>query len=418
MTNDVKKVPELRFPEFNEDWNERTLSDSIKILKSGLSRELSTTDIGLPVIRANNLQNYNLVLDDIKYWFKEDPKGAKTENYYLEKNDILVNFINSEAKMGTSCIIKSDFKRYTIYTTNILRYVTKEAYDSYFHYIYTQTYNYKKWIKIITKPAVNQASFTTVDFKKIPYYIPEFKEQQKIGEFFSKLDRQIELEEQKLAKLEEQKKGYMQKIFSQQLGIKDENGNEYPTWQSYKLGNLYKKGKAGGTPKSTESKYYNGEVPFLSISDITEQGKFIMNTEKSITQEGVDNSTAWLVPVNSINYAMYASVGYLSINKIEVATSQAIFNMVFEDNNLVEYIYYYLNHIRDKGILEKLVGTGTQSNLSASIMKRMYIKLPDYEEMVKITDFLSKVDKLIEKQNQKIDGLKERKKGFLQKMFV
>ncbi|RIN32120.1 restriction endonuclease subunit S, partial [Staphylococcus succinus] len=131
MTNDVKKVPELRFPEFNEDWNERTLSDSIKILKSGLSRELSTTDIGLPVIRANNLQNYNLVLDDIKYWFKEDPKGAKTENYYLEKNDILVNFINSEAKMGTSCIIKSDFKRDTIYTTNILRYVTKEAYDSY-----------------------------------------------------------------------------------------------------------------------------------------------------------------------------------------------------------------------------------------------------------------------------------------------
>ncbi|RIL49777.1 restriction endonuclease subunit S, partial [Staphylococcus equorum] len=250
---------------------------------------------------------------------------------------------------------------------------------------------------------------------KIPSYI---NEQEQIGDFFSKLDRQIELEEQKLEKLEEQKKGYMQKIFSQQLGFKDENGNEYPTWQSYKLGNLYKKGKAGGTPKSTESKYYNGEVPFLSISDITEQGKFIMNTEKSITQEGVDNSTAWLVPVNSINYAMYASVGYLSINKIEVATSQAIFNMVFEDNNLVEYIYYYLNHIRDKGILEKLVGTGTQSNLSASIMKSMYIKLPDYEEMVKITDFLSKVDKLIEKQNQKIDGLKERKKGFLQKMFV
>jgi len=52
---------------------------------------------------------------------------------------------------------------------------------------------------------------------------------------------------------------------------------------------------------------------------------------------------------------LYASVGYLSINKIEVATSQAIFNMVFEDYNLVEYLYYYLNYIRDKGVLEKLM---------------------------------------------------------------
>ncbi|WP_454306475.1 restriction endonuclease subunit S [Staphylococcus hominis] len=256
------------------------------------------------------------------------------------------------------------------------------------------------------------------DIKNINISLPSEEEQNKISSFFSKLDRQIELEEKKLELLKQQKRGYMQQIFSQELRFKDDEGKDYPLWKKYKLGDLYKKGKAGGTPKSTESKYYNGEIPFLSISDITEQGKFVMNTEKTITQEGLDNSTAWLVPINSINYAMYASVGYLSINKFEVATSQAIFNMVFEDNNLVEYIYYYLNYVRDKGVLEKLVGTGTQSNLSASIMKSMDIRLPSYHEMLKITVFLSKFDELVKSQFNKVEKLKQRKKGLLQKMFV
>lgn len=115
---------------------------------------------------------------------------------------------------------------------------------------------------------------------------------------------------------------------------------------------------------------------------------------------------------------MYASVGYLSINKIEVATSQAIFNMVFENNNLVIYIYYYLNYVRDRGILNKLVGTGTQSNLSASTMKNMIIKLPEIKEIIKISNFLSEFDELINSQLNKVEYLKQRKKGLLQKMFI
>ncbi|WP_422059911.1 restriction endonuclease subunit S [Staphylococcus felis] len=177
-------------------------------------------------------------------------------------------------------------------------------------------------------------------------------------------------------------------------------------------------GKAGGTPKSTERKYYNGEIPFLSISDITEQGKYIYNTEKSITQEGLDNSSAWLVPKYSINYAMYASVGYLSINKIDLATSQAIFNMYFDDYKLTEYVYYYLNYIREIRLLEKLVGTNTQSNLSALIMRDLDINLTINEERYKIIKLLNFFDFLNKKQSSKIKKLKHRKKALLQKMFV
>ncbi len=412
MTNEVKNVPELRFPEFDEEWEKKVLGE----ISNRVKRKNTNSVSKMPLTISGSLG----LVDQITY-FSKSVSAKNLDNYTLIKNGEFA--YNKSYSNGYPLGAIKRLERYDQGALSTL-YICFKFNDSQSSEFMKHYFESDKWYKEVSQIAVEGArnhgllNIPVNDFFSINLFTTMLTEQQKIGEFFSKLDRQIELEEQKLAKLEEQKKGYMQKIFSQELGFKDENGNEYPTWQSYKLGNLYKKGKAGGTPKSTESKYYNGEVPFLSISDITEQGKFIMNTEKSITQEGVDNSTAWLVPVNSINYAMYASVGYLSINKIEVATSQAIFNMVFEDNNLVEYIYYYLNHIRDKGILEKLVGTGTQSNLSASIMKSMYIKLPDYEEMVKITDFLSKVDKLIEKQNQKIDGLKERKKGFLQKMFV
>lgn len=76
------------------------------------------------------------------------------------------------------------------------------------------------------------------DIKNISVTLPSKNEQTKIGDFFSKLDQQIELEEKKLELLEQQKKGYMQKIFSQELRFKDENGNEYPNWKDESLGNI------------------------------------------------------------------------------------------------------------------------------------------------------------------------------------
>lgn len=410
MTKKLKNVPELRFPEFNEDWNERTISDSIKILKSGLSRELSTTDIGLPVIRANNLQNYNLVLDDIKYWFKEDPKGAKTENYYLEKNDILVNFINSEAKMGTSCIIKSDFKRDTIYTTNILRYVTKETYDSYFHYIYTQTYNYKKWIKIITKPAVNQASFTTVDFKKIPYYIPEFNEQKKIGDFFSKLDRQIELEEQKLSLLEEQKKGYMQKIFSQELRFKNDKENNYPEWEVKQLKEILEFSNKRTTKENEYPILTSSRKGLILQSDYYKEGKTFADS----------NVGYFILPKNFITYRSRSDDGIFKFNLNQIIDTGIIskYYPVFKGINSNQYyLALHLNNQLKKEYIKYATGT-SQLVLSHKNLQEIKTKLPFYDEQTKIADFLIKFDELIEKQNQKIDGLKSRKKGFLQKMFV
>ena len=159
---------------------------------------LSDSDIGLPVVRANNIFDCKLDLNhEIKYWYINDPQGADTGNYFIEKNDILINFINSEAKMGTAAIVENKPKRETIYTTNILRMRLNEYCNSNFYLAQTLTKKYKDYIKGISKIAVNQASFTTVDFRNYQLNAPNIMEQNRIGNLFMNLDNLITLHQQK-----------------------------------------------------------------------------------------------------------------------------------------------------------------------------------------------------------------------------
>ena len=159
---------------------------------------LSDADIGLPVVRANNINDCILDLNhSIKYWYLDDPQGANTSNYFISKNDILINFINSEAKMGTAAIVENTPKRPTIYTTNILRMKLNNNGNSNFFLAQSLTDRYKTYIKGISKIAVNQASFTTVDFKNYDLIAPSVTEQNKIGDIFKNIDNLITLHQRK-----------------------------------------------------------------------------------------------------------------------------------------------------------------------------------------------------------------------------
>ena len=209
-----ERYPELRFPGFTDAWEQREFSDIFAEVKSGLSRMLSNDDIGLPVVRANNINDGQLnLVDDIKYWYKNDPQGANTNNYLIEQGNILINFINSEAKMGTAAYVTRRPERDTIYTTNILRCKVNDEYNPYFIYSLTFLNSYKNYIASITKPAVNQASFTTVDFKKYSIKIPTVKEQNQIADLIETFNKLITLHQRKLDHLQLQKKALLQQMF-------------------------------------------------------------------------------------------------------------------------------------------------------------------------------------------------------------
>ena len=181
------------------------------------------------------------------------------------------------------------------------------------------------------------------------------------------------------------------------------------------LGNLISTGKAGGTPSSMVSEYYEGNIPFLSISDITRQGKYIDWTDKHISEAGLKNSSAWLVPSNSLILSMYASVGLVCINRVSLTTSQAMFSMVLKQNEDLDYIYYFLDFFRESHI-HRLLETGTQSNINADTVRA--IKIPFYNNRAGFVKEMLSIEKCLNNEKKKLFCLIQFKKYLLSNLFI
>ena len=417
-----KKVPELRFPGFTDDWEERKLGDTLTELKSGLSRMLSNNDIGLPVVRANNINDGQFNIDsDVKYWYVNDPQGANTVNYLIRKNDILINFINSEAKMGTATIVENTPIRDTIYTTNILRARLKKEYDSYYWFALTQINQYKINIKIITKPAVNQASFTTVDFKKLNFMFPNLKEQQKIGSFFKQLDDTIALHQRKLDLLKEQKKGYLQKMFPK-------NGAKVPElrfagfaddWEERKLSDVAN--HRGGT---AIEKYFDkdGVYKVISIGSYGLNSQYVDQNIRAISNEITDGRVVNSGELTMVLNDKTANGTIIGRTLLVEKDNEYVINQRTEiispkENFDSNFAYTILNGpFREK--VKRIVQGGTQIYVNYPAVSNLNLELPKIEEQQKIGSFFKQLDDTIALHQRKLDLLKEQKKGFLQKMFV
>ena len=188
-----------------------------------------------------------------------------------------------------------------------------------------------------------------------------------------------------------------------------------PADYAIKIKDLIIKGKAGGTPSSTVAQYYNGDIPFLSISDMTKQGKYVSYTEKHISKSGIENSSAWIVPSNSLIFSMYASVGLVCINTVPLATSQAVFSMVLKDHRMIEYIYYYLNFFRETKI-HRHIETGTQSNINAETVRN--IDIPFQSNHLKLVETLNSIEKRLNNEKDMLSLLLDLKAYLLSKLFI
>lgn len=167
----------------------------------------------------------------------------------------------------------------------------------------------------------------------------------------------------------------------------------YLSWEQRKLGELIQLGGSGGTPSANNPDYYGGDIPFLSIADIN--GRDITNTAKTLTDEGLQNSAAWIVPSGAVSLAMYASVGKVGIIRQDTATSQAFYNMVFDNEALRDFVFTRLEKAETDSEWEPYISTGTQRNLNADKVKSFSLDVPSNEEASEISAYFANLDTLI-----------------------
>ena len=387
-------VPKLRFKEFNDEWIKQKFKEFTYY--SG----------------KRNKENLNLVPYAITNNFGFIPQSlAHNEFGYMKNTDRRAynivtpfSFAYNPARINVGSIGYYNGKKNIIVSSLYEVFKTKEYIDDKFLWYWLKSDIFPIWINRLQEGSVRQY-FYYDKLCEVSLYYPTFIEQTKIAQFLSLLDKKIELQTKKIEALKLFKKGLLNSFFqNKQPNVTIENCISY--------------GKAGGTPSSKNKDYYDGNIPFLSISDMTSQKKYILKTEKSISQQGIKNSSAWIVPKNSIILSMYASYGLITINKIELSTSQAMFSMIVNSKNNIEYIYYYLEFLYNNNYYDRLVSIGTQANLNADKVKKIKIYLPDINSQNKISKILKLCDERIEYENKKEFELRKFKQGLMQNMFV
>ncbi|MEM3872140.1 MAG: restriction endonuclease subunit S [Nitrososphaeria archaeon] len=187
-------------------------------------------------------------------------------------------------------------------------------------------------------------------------------------------------------------------------------------WAITKLESICEKVRAGGTPLTSKKEYWNGDLPFVKIEDITLAGKYLTETQSFISEEGLNNSSAWLVPENSLLFAMYGSMGEVAINKIPVTTNQAILGIIPKERDDIEFLYYWFSFFKPRW--KKYAKPTTQANLTAEILRNSLIPLPSYNERKAIAEVLSVVDSAIELVDKIIWKTERLKKALMQTLLT
>lgn len=404
MTNEVVNVPELRFTGFEDEWKKKKLDDVANYRRGSFpqpygNKEWYDEKNGEPFVQVVDVDKNMKLHDQTKQKISDLAKPKSVKGF---KGDIVVTL---QGSIGRVALLHYDAY---IDRTLLLIYSFKiEMNKNYFKYVLYLLFLKEKerapggTIKTITKKVLSNFKID----------IPNVGEQEKIGEFFSKLDRQIELEEQKLEKLKEQKKGYMQQIFSQKLRFKDEDGNNYVDWSIKEIKEIL---IPGNKEKIEDKSIYNRLTVGLHGKGVfhLEQERKTKDTrpfyqryegELIIGKQNFFNGSVAIIP-EEFN-------GYICSN--------AIMSYKFKDNINSKYVLEYLlqnDFLRKNEFLAD--GTG-QKELSEKNFELLTVNIPNStKEQQKIGDFFSKLDNFIEKQSDKVELLKERKKGFLQKMFV
>lgn len=390
----ILNVPHLRFPEFNGEWETKSINDLADVIGGG------TPDTTVKSYWDGEIQWFtpseigkNKFVDASLRTITEDGLNNSSAKL-LPPNTIL---LSSRATIG-ECSLSL---RECATNQGFQSLVSKKCNVDYLYYL-IQT---KKKDLIRKSCGSTFLEISANEVRKIQVSVPSDVEQQKIAELLSLIDERIVTQNKIIEDLKKLKSAISKQVFAQKPS------------GSNRLDSLFSKGKAGGTPTSTNKEYYNGEIPFLSINDITKQGKYVRYTENHLSQSGLENSSAWVVPKYSLIMSMYASVGLVTINEIPITTSQAMFAMQLKNKDLLDYLYYYLSYFKYRHI-HKYLETGTQSNINADIVRGIMIPTYGHSRNMEISSTLQGIDVKIDNELSVLKLFNRQKNYLLSQMFI
>lgn len=309
----------------------------------------------------------------------------------MQKGDFIIHLRSFEGGLECSNHNGISSPAYRILRTNQL---VPEAYRGYF-----RTYKFIEGKLAVAVVGIRDGkNIDMPTFWEIELDVPCLEEQQKIANFLSDIDEVIAQSEAEVAALEKQKKGVMQKIFSQEVRFKKDDGNDYPEWEEGKTEELCKIQTGNG---NTQDKEDDGIYPFYVRSPIIEHSqKYIFDCEAVLTVgDGVGTGKVYHYINGKFN------------------CHQRVYAMTEFKRVTGKYFYYYFSEHFYKRV-KRMSAKNSVDSVRKEMIADMEFKIPCLEEQQKIADFLSSFDEAIDLAKQELEKWKLLKKGLLQQMFV
>ena len=391
MNKKKEIVPKLRFPEF--------IGGKLKITKLGKISSIVKEKAGENRYTLMSVTSGVGLIPQAEK-FGREIAGDSYKNYVvIRKYDFAYN--KSATKQFPegyiSMLIEYDIAAVPNSIFTCFRITDNESYPPFFNYLWHNNYH-GHWLRKYIEVGARAHGALSVDTKHLwsmPLALPDFKEQQKIADCLSSIDELIDAESRKLKNLPEWR-------FPEFQGCGE--------WKYEKIGEI---GKVitGKTPSTSDSALWDGDIQFVTPTDITE-GKYQLYTQRTI----VKTPKMKVLPKHTIMFTCIASIGKMALSLYPCITNQQINSIVPKSCYNNEFIYYSL--------LQKtfLIKAGLANSTLPIINKTDFSKIQvpvilDKKEQQKIADCLSEVDTIITEQLSKVEQLKAHKKGLMQGLF-
>ncbi len=387
----MNKVPNLRFKEFSGKWEKIKLGDKCTFYSGGtpLTTNKKYYDGNIPFIRSAEISSTSTELN-----ISEDGLNNSSAKM-VKKGDLLyalygatsgevsISKIDGAINQAILCI-QSD-RLNLLFLEKILRKNKDNIINTYLQ--------------------GGQGNLSSKIVQDLRYYFPSLEEQEKIAAFFSLIDKKIALQTEKVEELKNYKKGLMQKIFSQELRFKDENGNEYPEWEEYKVKDLFDVTRGVVIAKSEISDTSNDIFKYAVYSSQTSNNG-ILGYDQTFDFDG--NYLTWTTDGANAGRVFCRSGRFRCTN---------VCGVLVEKNNTIGYANKLVAEILNKETPKHVSYVGNPK-LMNGVMAEIKLNIPSLEEQTKIDKLINQLDIKIESEQTKLNLLDDYKKGLLQQMFI
>ncbi|MDS1011825.1 MAG: restriction endonuclease subunit S [Lactococcus lactis] len=408
-----KKVPELRFPGFTDDWEERKLGELSNIVGGG------TPSTSNPEYWDGDIDWYAPAEIGEQSYVSKSKKTItelglkKSSARILPVGTVL---FTSRAGIGNTAILAKEATTNQGFQSIV---PDQNKLDSYF--IFSRTNELKRYGEV-TGAGSTFVEVSGKQMSKMSIMVPELSEQQKIGSFFKQLDDTIVLHQRKLDLLKEQKKGYLQKMFPK-------NGEKVPELRFAGFADDWEQRKLGNLSEITDTKHATApvvdfETPYKMIrTSAVRDGRLFPDRMDYVTYDTYEQWSERIhLKPNDVVISREAPMGEAAViptdNNKYFLGQRMVGIRVFDDLDPFFLLSTFLAPKFRKEIQIRNAESTTVANFGIPSIKGYEVDIPEKEEQTKIGSFFRQLDNTIALHQRKLDLLKKQKKGFLQKMFV